>query len=126
MLSAVEVKVLDCVYSPVRYYSSLIPLGWEDGKMILRPTTRRTQMLQIIVTCLVLSEIIMCIIQVMSLKDKGDVNEIILQIIFLTRPAALLVLRLNIWIFSTQLVKLINQCSNVNSKWGERKFLDIK
>jgi len=118
MLSSIEVKVLDCVYSMVRCYSSLIPLGWKNGKLLLRPTTRRSQLSQNIMTCLVASELIMRIMEIMSLSKERAINEIILQSVFLMRLCALLVLRLNIRIFSTQLVQLINECFHLDYKWG--------
>ena len=115
MLTQVEMKVLDLVYS-FSSKSPTIPFCWENGTISLK--SNQKVVYGYIVWLLLLSSLAL---KTSMLFLNKDINSFILSGIIFLACVSNVIFQLTIWLYKIELVGLINQLLYMNSCWGQCK-----
>ena len=120
MFTILEMKIFGWMYNLYSKYF-LMPFTWEDGRMTMKSTQHPVW--NFLEGFLLLSTFILKLIQLISplgnhINSSKDINGLIIHGILIVALAAALLGKLNLWIHSEELVKLVNQLLSVNSDWG--------
>jgi len=94
--------------------------NWNNMKLSVR--TNSGYVSNWIILLIILVELSNCINHITVLYYKKDVNSAILHITFLERFSCHFFIRLNMWIYRNELVRLINQTSTIIEEWGNNVF----
>ena len=122
MITQLENNVLHWVYSTTSSRILRYPLHWENGRIFPNPNYGRLQ--TAVFACIILFQIPFSIMQLPSRIDRGNVNASILQVIYTLKHVGHFIVRMDIWIFQSELIQVINQSLDINSIWGnELEFI---
>jgi len=116
MISQVEIQVLNLVYRNLCSKIMRTPFYWQNGRIYLKSKYGGFQNAWI--TCLLFFELVRSLVQLSRTIDQRNINGSILRVIYLLRYFAHFLLRINTWIFKSELIQVINQCLEMNSSWG--------
>ena len=94
---------------------------WDGCKLTLRSNSK--PIFNWSINIILLLEFTFRMKTVSVLVAKGDINLFLFQILFMIRIIAHLVMRLNTWIFRTDLARLINQTGAIDIQWGKTSFV---
>jgi len=117
MLSEIDKRVLNGIYSVIgsKYISS--PITWNNSRMSQKSNygRRHSFMFAVIIFC----EFTLRLKQLLFTISEKDIIGSIIQSIYTARPVLHLIFRLNIWIFKTNFIRLVNQTLAVDSIWSK-------
>ena len=116
MLTQVELKVLELAYK-FSCKSVTIPFCWENGSISLKKNRNILQNYFIWFLLLPGSVLKTCI-----LFQKNDINELIINGIFVLGILANITNQLTVGLYKTELVQLVNGILYMNLSWG--KFMN--
>ena len=118
MLTKIEMKVLDLIYSIV-CKSFTVPFQWNNGSISLK---QYLNVWNYILWLLLMSSLVLKLYMMFQTKH---INELILSTIFVLSISGTIVFQLSIWLYQTELVQLINQIFHMNSCWGKNKIVTL-
>jgi len=119
MITNIEIQVLDWIYTCCCSKIMRMPLYWEHGR--LTPRSKYGETLYNGVLCSILFlDMAWSLKQVSVMTAKRNINGSIIQVIYIMRYLAHIMLRFNILIFKTELIQVINQSLDINSTWGNK------
>jgi len=95
---------------------------WENMKLSVRSNCKPK--CNWILNFVILYEFCFRVTQISVLAGKRDINGSVLQCLLMGRIIAHFFLRVNMWIFRTELVRLINQAAAIDTEWG-KEFVQI-
>ena len=119
MLSESELKSLDSIFQ-ISCKSFTIPLVWNKGRLSLKPNQHRLS--NSIVWLLIVSTIIYKIIKLPSLAEGNDIIGSTSQLYSFIGVLSNSIFRLNIALYKTELVELLNRTFYINSVWGKSYY----
>jgi len=117
MISKGEVQVLDWIYTCCCSKIMRISLHWENGR--LTPKSKHGEILyNRVLSCILFLNTAWFLKQIPVMTMDRNINDSIIQAIYMLRYFAHIMLRFNILIFKTELIQVINQSLDINSTWG--------
>ena len=112
MLTEIEMKVINLIYS-LSCKSFTIPFSWSNGSISLK---QNQNIVYNFITWVLL--ILSLALKVFMVFQKNNINEVILNGLFLIVIVGNIIFQLTICLYQTELVQLINQTLLMNSCWG--------
>jgi len=117
MLSEIDKKILNRVYSSMgsKYIPS--PIRWENGNLSHNFKFGRKHIGTI--ALLLICEFILRLKRLLFTISEQEISGSIIQSIYTLQPVIHLIFRFNIWVFKTDFVRLINQTLAVDAIWSK-------
>jgi len=123
MLTEAEIKSMKFVYSALCCKVVVSLFSWDKLKLSVRPNCM--PITYWIINSILLSEFYFGLKQLSILIQNRQMNAVILQVIFLERFICHFMLRVNMSKYKTEFVRLINQATDIDNKWGKQKLDSI-
>jgi len=118
MITQLQTSVFKWIYSAAEYRFTVIPVMWKNGRPFLTPNPIRIKIGIGLVCTIVILKIIIAMIQISRLSGTGNISLITLKSVLALRDAYYILLQINTWIYRMEFVRLINQCLDIDSIWG--------
>ena len=114
MLTRLEMKILNLVYNfSCRFIT--IPFRWKNAEMSLKSKPRIPYIISIRLLILFGQ-----VLKTSIMFQIYDINGLIFGGLSMMGCACVVIFQINIWLYQTQFVELINQILHVNSTWGKK------
>ena len=117
MLTKIETQVLFWIYTVCCKFLT-IPYTWKGGRMMLK-LNGNPKFYSYCTWILLVAMIIFNFVQLQVFIDEKDINASILQGSFVISYLGFVMCKLNVWLYSSELVLFINQVLYMNSFWGK-------
>lgn len=119
MLTRVELKTMHLIYGFSCSNLNILSLfKWDNVQIKLKPNLRPVSNFFLSLT--VLFDCIFHANQLSDLIEAKAVNAGFLQLIFIIRLFGQFILRINMWIYRSELARLINQTAAIDKAWGKQ------
>ena len=122
MLTDLEIKTFDFIYSGMCNRFSLIPMSWENGRLRLK--SKRNIVSYGILCSIILFQFIFRLKQISMRVHRREIEAALPQILCAIRCYYHIVICINFCIFPAEFVRATNQCLEINAKWGNK--LELK
>jgi len=116
MLSELEIRLLDWVYSACSSKVSIVSLEWKNNIVSLKLKSRR--ICSLLICSILIFEAFISFTKLTALKQQKKINLSILQTIFLIRFLEHIFTRSNFEIFKLEMVRVINKSFCIDTTWG--------
>ena len=114
MLTRVDLIVFNCIYVTYSKFFTATPFTWKNGRMTME-TNRAYNYTTWVLFLLALAYKYK---QLFTLIETRDFNGLVIHGVFVVALSANIVLKLNIWLYNTELTRLITVVMRINSSWG--------
>ena len=119
MLTKLETRILSRIYSLSSKYGKL-PFTWKAGEIAVKPNQSTSESIWNGITdVLLLSIVIFQIKQIRVMFENGDINGLVLPATLMVCHLSHLAYKLNMRLYKDELVQMIHQVLQMNSKWGK-------
>ena len=106
MLTQMELKILNYIYSVMCNKIYLIPIIWRNGRFGLN--SKRKKFCNAVICFFIVSELVFRLEKLSVYIGQRDIDAAILQIFFTIKPSYHLVFRGCTWLFNQELIRIIS------------------